>query len=290
LGEDVGSGASMKREEFVGDAIKLDDNDRVIGCYDDYILKPFYQPIYAFAESNKAKLVGYEALVRPHIGNQTIRPDDFFKLVSQEDALFVECLCIGVHIAGFRTAGLVDTGLFVNVNVANYETREEIEREFFYIFSQLAKHKISRDYIVFEILETRIENPEILLHLCDLIKTNGYRFALDDFGTNHSNVDRYMSVNPDIIKLDKSLLANAMKSSETSKLLQSLVSSFQNNGVKVLMEGVETQEELLRVEELGMDMIQGFYLGTPQRIPSLFKEEIELPEQHSKITKMRFAV
>lgn len=284
-------GKLMDKSEYLVDSIKLDDNDRIIGCYDDYVLKPFYQPIYKLNyDSQQAEIIGYEALVRPHIANQTIRPDDFFNLVSDADALFVECLCIAVHINGFNNAGLSGNTLFVNVNVANYETLQDIEREFFFIFSQLAKHNISRENIVFEILETEIKNPENLLRLCKLIKTNGYRFALDDFGTSHSNVDRYMSVNPDIIKLDRSLLLNAMKSHETAQLLKSLTASFQSTGVEVVMEGVETEQEVLLIKDMGMDMMQGFYLGTPQRIPSACKELIDLPQSEGKVTKLRFAV
>lgn len=280
----------MNKPKHVGDAVRLDEKDRVIGCYDDYTLKPFYQPIYSIINEHQAELVGYEALVRPYVGHLAIKPYEFFALVDRSDALFVECLCIAVHINGFKPAGLAEKVLFVNVNVANYSTVEEIEREFFYIFSQLAAHGISRNHIVFEILETEIENPETLLRLCNLIKTNGYRFALDDFGTNHSNVDRYMSVNPDIIKLDRTLLVNAMKSRETAELLKSLVASFKQSGVKVLMEGVETREEIFLLQEIGMEMMQGFYLGTPQRIPSAFKDIIDLPQRESNVTKLRFAV
>ena len=154
-----------------------------------------------------------------------------------------------------------------------------IEREFFYTFSQLAKYGLKRDKIVFEILETEVTNPEILLRLCDLFKNNGYRFALDDFGTRHSNVERYLSVSPNIIKLDRSLFVSAMQSKETGNLLGSLIRVFQEHGVSVLMEGVETPEEMYFSEEMKVDMLQGFYLGRPNSQLQDFLKEITLPKR-----------
>lgn len=266
------------RPEFVGDAIKLDENDQVFGCYNDYILKPVYQPIYNVVDVKTVMLSGYEGLIRCHLGDEIIPPEDFFKIVAKKDALFIECLCIALHIRGRKKANIEDASLFVNVNVANYHTIEEVEREFFYTFSQLAKHGISRDDIVFEILETEVTNPEILLRLCNLMKANGYRFALDDFGTSHSNVERYISVSPDIIKLDRSLFLTAMKTPETGKLLKSLIAAFQDNGVKVLMEGIETIDEMLFSSEMAVDMLQGFYFGKPQPEVSQVEKIIELPQ------------
>jgi EAL domain-containing protein (putative c-di-GMP-specific phosphodiesterase class I) len=270
------------RPEFVGDAIELDENGQVFGRYNDYILKPVYQPIYTVTDGKTATLSGYEGLVRSHLGDETIPPEDFFKIVAKRDALFIECLCVALHIRGFKKTTIKNVSLFVNVNVANYNTVEEIEREFFYTFSRLAKFGMGRNDIVFEILETEVTNPEILLRLCNLIKTNGYRFALDDFGTRHSNVERYISVSPDIIKLDRSLFLTAMQTPETGRLLKSLISAFQENGVKVLMEGLETTEEMLFSSEMAVDMLQGFYLGRPGPDLSAVDKTVELPQAVSK--------
>ena len=272
----------MTRPEFVGDAVEVDENEQVFGHYNGYILKPVYQPIYTVSENETAILTGYEGLARAYIGNEVIPPEDFFKLVTKQDSLFVECLCLALHIRGFKKNGIDNAALFVNVNVAHYNTVADIEREFFYTFSQLAKHGLDRKTIVFEILETEVTNPEILLRLCEIIKTNGYRFALDDFGTNHSNVERYIAVSPDIIKLDRSLFLTAMKTPETSKLLKSLIYAFQENGVKVLMEGLETVEEMNFSSEMDVDMLQGFYLGKPGADVSSFQHKVALPKPLAK--------
>ncbi len=269
----------MNRPEFAGDAIEFDTNDRVMGRYGDYILKPVYQPIYSVNVDNTASLSGYEGLIRPYLNDFVVPPEEFFKLVDEKDALFVECLCMALHMHGYKQSTGNGGGLFVNVNVETYKSLDQIEREFFYTFSQLSKYGLSRETIVFEILETRIKDPEILTHLCKLIHNNGYKFALDDFGTAHSNVERYIAVNPDIIKLDRSLFVTAMKTLETSRLLKSLISAFQENGVSVLMEGVETEEEVFFSSDMNIDMLQGFYLGAPEAIAVSFQQEIILPER-----------
>ena len=269
----------MERAEFAGDAIEFDDDGYVFSRYGEYILKPAYQPIYNVNKNGTATLEGYEALLRPHFNGSSISPDDFFRAINDEDKLYVECLCILLHIRGYEFSCKEKVALFLNVNVANYGSIELIEREFFYTFSQLAKYGLKRDKIVFEILETEVTNPEILLRLCDLFKNNGYRFALDDFGTRHSNVERYLSVSPSIIKLDRSLFVSAMQSKETGNLLGSLIRVFQEHGVSVLMEGVETPEEMYFSEEMKVDMLQGFYLGRPNSQIQDFLKEITLPKR-----------
>ena len=269
----------MVRPEFVGEAIEFDTNDQVMGRYGDYILKPVYQPIYTVGKNSTATLTGFEGLIRPYLNDFIVQPEDFFKLVNKEDALFVECLCLALHIRGYKQATLNGGGLFVNVNVETYQSIDEIEREFFYTFSQLSKYGLNRETIVFEILETKITNPEILAHLCKLIHNNGYKFALDDFGTDHSNVERYIAVHPDIIKLDRSLFVTAMQTLETSKLLKSLINAFQENGVSVLMEGLETEEEMFFAADMNVDMLQGFYLGIPEAIAVAFPKDVILPER-----------
>jgi len=277
---------AMRRPEFVADAIALDENGGVCGRYGNYVLRPVYQPIYTVQPDATACLTGYEALIRPQNDSHVIAPEDFFELVNPEDALFVECLCVAIHIRGFKKAGIKNAGLFVNVNVANYETIADVEREFYYTFSQLAKYGLGRNTIVFEILETEVKNPEILLRLCELIRNNGYKFALDDFGTNHSNVERYIAVSPNIIKLDRSLFLTAMKSTETARLLRSLIGAFQENGVHVLMEGLETVLEMQFAMQMNVDMLQGFYLGRPGETVASFSQEVVLPKPDIELEMM----
>lgn len=261
----------------VGDAVKHDSNGHVFGKYKNYALKPVYQPIYTLQGDGTAKLTGYEGLIRPHIGDAVITPENFFPLISKKDALFVECLCVAVHLRGFKNSGVKSAGLFVNVNVGNYDTLEDVERELFYMFSQLASYGLDRNTIVFEILETEVTNPHILIRLCELIRTNGYKFALDDFGTSHSNIERYISVEPNIIKLDRSLFMTSMVSRETSMLLKSLIGAFQQNGVTVLMEGIETIQQMQFALSMKVDMLQGFFLGRPSSVIPSSSTIVQLP-------------
>ena len=264
----------MDRPEFVGDAIEFGPNGCEQGRYGSYVLCPAYQPIYSVTDRGTAVLTGFEGLIRPFENEFADTPENFFSKVDPEDRLFVECLCMALHIRGYRRATPRGGGLFINVNVANYPTVEDIEREFAYTFSQLEKHGLNEETVVFEILETKIENNDVLSRLCQLIRENGYKFALDDFGTNHSNVERYLAVKPDIIKLDRTLFTDTMKSRETTKLLSSLIGAFQANGVTVLMEGLETLEEMQYACEMKADMLQGFYLGMPDMIAVKFPDEV----------------
>ena len=198
----MGSGCVMQRPEKVQDAIELNSNGQSIGRYGDYILRSAGQPIYQIRQDGKAHLVAYEGLARPELNGLAQQPEPFFESLDNEDRLFIECMCMALHIRSYRNFLPAARQLFVNVNVANFDSIASLEREAFYTLSQLEDNGLRGDQVVFEILETEIYSVEVLIRICEIFKSHNIRFALDDFGTKSSNVERYLKVRPDIVKLD----------------------------------------------------------------------------------------
>ncbi len=268
-------GGVMKRPEKVQDAIELHSEGHSIGFYGDHILRAACQPIYSVGKDRVARLVAYEGLIRPERNGLSLQPEPFFEQVNQADKLFVECLCTELHIRGYRNFRPVDREIFVNVNVANFDTIKSLETEIFYTLSRLEANGLNNQQIVFEILETEVYSIEVLTRICEIFRSNNIRFALDDFGTKSSNIDRFLAVKPGIVKIDRALFHDFLSNRETASLLKSLITAFRDNGAAVLMEGLETEHEALRAVELGVDLMQGFYLGMPKFLPGDFALEID---------------
>ncbi len=272
----------MTRPEFVYDALHLQEDGSTVGHYNDLLLRPAYQPIYEPSGENTFSLHGFEGLIRVYRGDEPLDPDSFFPHVEKEDQLFVECMCMALHIRNYKLLDLADKTLFINVDVSCYPSIDILERELYFTFSQLVQHGLDRHRLVFEILETEVLELKILKRVCELFRSNNFRFALDDFGTQYSNLERFLQTEPDIVKFDRKIFGGFTVDVKTRKLLHTLIQAFHSHGAHVLIEGLETGEESLLVNSMDVGLLQGYGLARPQLLPYDFIEDIMVnPEPNS---------
>ncbi|MCR4779571.1 MAG: EAL domain-containing protein [Ruminiclostridium sp.] len=93
------------------------------------------------------------------------------------------------------------------------------------------------------------------------------RIAVDDYGTGHSNIVNLLRYSPHIIKIDRFLISNIQNDQNKQMFVKSTIEFARINNIKVLAEGVETYEEMKKVIEFGVDLIQGFYTARPAPDP-----------------------
>ena len=127
------------------------------------------------------------------------------------------------------------------------------------------------DYIancVFEITE----QDTIAGHELDAIRhignvQGGNSIAVDDYGTGHSNIINLINYKPEIVKIDRFLMTDIHVDESKQMIVKGVIDFARLNNIKVLAEGVETEEELRKVIELGVDLIQGYFTGRPAYDP-----------------------
>ena len=100
------------------------------------------------------------------------------------------------------------------------------------------------------------------------LKDMGLSVALDDFGTGYSCLSYLPKLPFDALKIDRSFVNELIVRPESSAFFQSIVTMAHNLHMKVIVEGIETAEELERVVELGADAAQGYLLGRPSADPA----------------------
>lgn len=105
-------------------------------------------------------------------------------------------------------------------------------------------------------------------HVLGELRQKGVRLAIDDFGAGYSNVKYISDLAPDIVKLDRELIAGVREGTRQFKLLQSVVRLCREMGAQVVAEGVETTPELVIAVRAEVDFCQGFLLGTPASDPN----------------------
>lgn len=135
------------------------------------------------------------------------------------------------------------------------------------------------DKLVVEVTEGCQISQENIDILRRRYKEKRAQLALDDYGTGYANESSLISIKPDYIKIDRSLISGIDSDSRKQHLVGNMISFAKKHGIKVLGEGVETRDELENLITLGVDLIQGYYTSKPNAvllldIPADIKSEI----------------
>ena len=99
------------------------------------------------------------------------------------------------------------------------------------------------------------------------LKELGVMLSMDDFGSGYSSLNVLTKLPLDVLKLDKEFMRDFDTDSEEKIVIPSVIDMAKKLKLEVVCEGVETKEELLECLNLGIDLLQGYYLGRPQREP-----------------------
>lgn len=123
---------------------------------------------------------------------------------------------------------------------------------------------LSAEQIVFEITERScIKDFQAFRQAINHYRRQGYRIAIDDVGSGFSSLQAIAELHPDIIKIDRSIVATAPDDRIKQAILESLTVLGHRIGITLLAEGIETESEHKLVKQLGYDLGQGYFLGKP---------------------------
>jgi EAL domain-containing protein (putative c-di-GMP-specific phosphodiesterase class I) len=227
--------------------------------YQGVTLRSAFQPIVSITHK---RVVGYEALLRAtNALGQSIPPDQLFaRAKATGPALALERLTRCVHFANFAEQNVETGWLFVNalpqlLRVGpNYRAFTDELCDYF---------GIPHHRVVIEMIEQPSTDEPHFERIVESLRERDLLIAIDDFGTGFSNFDRIWRMRPDIVKLDRSLVARIAAPVADHQFATQLVTMLHRAGTMVLGEGVETEDELMTLMEADADFIQGFWLGKP---------------------------
>ena len=143
---------------------------------------------------------------------------------------------------------------------------EDIANESFkeFIYSHIKECNDSKN-IVFEILESDfIEDFSIVEEFAKVVRSYGCKIAIDDFGSGYSNMENILKLKPEIIKIDGSLIKDINTSNQSKTIVKNIINMAKDLGSLTVAEFVHNKEVFESVQELGVDFLQGFYLGKPK--------------------------
>jgi diguanylate cyclase (GGDEF)-like protein len=231
-----------------------------------------YQPKVA---ADTAELIGVEALVRwQHPIRGLLAPGEFIGLA--EGTTLIHRLTIAVldKALDFSRSWL-DRGVRLPVAV-NVSARSLLDKGFATsVAAQLAAHGLPADLLWIELTEgTIMSDPDRAIVILHDLRAIGVRLSVDDFGTGYSSMS-YLKILPvDELKIDRSFVKGMATDESDAVLVQSAIDLGHNLGLSVVAEGVEDEATLVALKDLGVDIVQGYYLGRPMP-QELLREWVE---------------
>lgn len=129
--------------------------------------------------------------------------------------------------------------------------------------------------IMLEITEEDRLNMEIFDEKRRWLERWGADFAIDDYGTGYNSERNLMLFHPNLVKIDMSFVRDIDKDLTKQTFVRNILSYLKANNIQSLAEGVETEEEFLFLKEMGVELMQGFYIGRPEDEPTFNPEFME---------------
>ncbi|MEM7708816.1 MAG: EAL domain-containing protein [Pseudomonadota bacterium] len=136
------------------------------------------------------------------------------------------------------------------------------------VISVLAASDVHAEQLCFEIIEhTPVQDLQAAIHFCKSIRRMGSQIALDDIGSGHVHVGLLAPESlVDFLKIDRSAVLAAKQSNRKFKAVQTVIDFAESVNVPVVLEGIETQEDLNLIERFGAEFYQGYLQGKPQLV------------------------
>ena len=220
----------------------------------DFDFTMAYQPIFNIQSKT---IFAHEALVR---GKENQSAYSILSKVNDENRYRFDQAC---RVKAIEMASRLSMNSLLSINflpnaIYNPETciRTTVEASY--------KYNFGIDKIILEVTEgEKVEDHAHLLSIIKEYKRQGIKTAIDDFGAGYSGLNLLSEFQPDFIKIDMALVRGIDKDRIRRSIIKGIMLVCQEIDIQVIAEGIETEEEYKALEDLGINLIQGYYFCKP---------------------------
>lgn len=223
-----------------------------------------FQPIVSTLEE---RVVGFEALSRGPSNSPLHSPLTLFAAARHHGILTeLEMLCRERAISRFRSLGLPGK-LFLNVSPESLLEQQHYRGQ---TLALLEANGLTADQIVIELTEQApIEDLSLLQSALHHYRDMGFSIALDDLGAGYSSLRLWSELQPEYVKIDRHFIDGIHRDPVKREFVSSILQMAKASRAQVIAEGIEQQEELAVLSDIGIDWVQGYLLGRPDSHPEL---------------------
>ncbi|MBT0960935.1 putative bifunctional diguanylate cyclase/phosphodiesterase [Denitromonas iodatirespirans] len=229
----------------------------VLAAVEEKRITPYFQPILGIADKQVAAV---EVLSRIEINGEVIRADQFIEIAEKVGVIHrLDAIVIEAALA--KVAGTdYDGYLFFNLS-----PRALVLSEFTTTLRTIvAASGFPPERIVFEITERdTVKNLSLLQRFLSELRAEGFKLAIDDFGSGFSSFHYLRNFTFDFLKIEGDFVANMLSSERDQVFVRSITALARQLDIKVIAEFVENAEILALLDEIGIDYAQGYLIGRP---------------------------
>jgi len=221
-----------------------------------------YQPQYSLEQK---RFIGCEALVRWQHPTRGLLPPSEFIVATENSGLIVP---LGQWVldeacrqaSEWRSEGLIDFPVAVNLSAIQFRKPGLVAT----VQAALDASQLSPDGLELELTESALmENTDSALQTLCGLKDMGVALSIDDFGTGYSSLAYIKRFEPNVLKIDRSFVRDVETDANDLAIVTAIIGLGHNLNYRVVAEGVETEAQMLRLQELGCNEIQGFWFSRP---------------------------
>lgn len=226
----------------------------------------YFQPII----NNKTKEIEkYESLVRLVDENNKVVSPFFFLDVAKKGNYYTK---ITNMVLENSFNALMNTNITISINLSIIDIEKEETRK--KVYELLEKYKDYCQRVIFELLEDEeTKDFQIVKTFIKNVKSMGIKIAIDDFGSGYSNFERLLEYEPDILKIDGSLIKNIETNKYSLDIVETIVTFAKKSNIITVAEYVENENIFNILKNIGIDYSQGYYFGKPERIEKIIEYE-----------------
>lgn len=254
--------------------------DKIIELIDNDLLTVHFQPIYSV---NNGTVYAYEALTRIKQGAR-IKDSSLFNNIGDlfKSAILVnfishlDVICRANALKYAASQGLKESAAYICINICPETLMDP--SHLVGVTDELAEeYGLAKEKIILEITEeSAIKNLDLFKNTITRYRQRGYQIAIDDFGAGYGGLKMLTMIEPELVKIDCHFIANIDKTTVKFNLVDAIATACHRMGIKVVAEGIEREEELTIVLNMGIELLQGFYLCRPA--PELKSSSVALPK------------
>lgn len=236
----------------------------------DGTVATLFQPIVSAVEY---KIVGYEALSRGPSNSPLHSPLTLFAAARHWGLLTeLEILCRRKAVTAFCRLQL-DGLLFLNVSPESLLEQQHYPGRTQSIIRELG---LPAERVVIELTEhSPVDNPGLLFSALHHYRDMGFSMALDDLGAGYSSLRLWTELQPEYVKIDRHFIDGIHLDAVKREFVGSILKMAKAARAHVIAEGIELPEELSVLMDMGVDWVQGYWLGRPQEVPVVDGAELQ---------------
>lgn len=249
-----------RMDEKVHARIRLENDLR--NALENEKFELFYQPQL---DLRSGRISGVEALIRWHDEARGLIPPDQFLPVAESSGLILQMTEWILRTACRQVKELRNTGQFEGRVAVNLSPPDMKRPDLTELVSRTLKETgVSAEFLELEITEGMIMGSiETAVQTIEELHALGVGISVDDFGTGYSSLAYLKKFPVDKLKIDRSFISDLSENPDDLIISQAIINLGHNLNLRVIAEGVETEDHLLHLQRLGCDEIQGYFLCRP---------------------------